>query len=814
MADLGSDLRHSLRSLLRSPGFTTLAVLVLALGLGANLLLFNAVQALLWRPLPFPDPQRLVCIQGLKENGEADRSASGFEANALGERATLLADLGVLKQWMWDAPLADRPDTRLSCAIVSSGYLRVLGLHPLAGRLFGTEEELGTGEEVRALLTETAWRSHFGADPTVVGRTLRLGSGTERRPIHILGVVAGDATLPFSGGAQLLFPLATGAMDFRGDDDNNIYRLVARLRPGATMAQASDQITAVLREGGDRRHERFWVEPLRQVLQPAHQGLFLLLLGAAGLLLLLTAANTASLFLARALERSRETALRLALGAGLPQLLRSQLLEAGLVCGAALLLAFSLNEGLQSRLPILLPELKALGPELLNTGPALLAFAFAMTLIMGLAVSLPPLLLARNPHLPQVLAQGGRGASGGGQRGRHLLISAQVALTLVLLSLGTLLIRSLSRALHQDLGFDPTGVQVCSVALPSKDEVLPNAAFSPGSDLHMGGALPGLELAERAAALPGSQSASFAWQSPFGSGSCSTSMATHAGAFQPEDPHLPLALVGPAYFRTLGARLRAGREFTRAEVAADAPVAVLSESAARRLFPGMNPLARSVHSGLGGRQLQLIGIVEDLRSEGLDQAPRPLVYLPFIPLTGEDTVTLLVRTKAAPAPFARALGAQIHGWQAGASLEKVQALEALGAETVQVRSRAAILVGLFALLGLCIGAAGLYGTLAARAAEARREVGLRMALGATPWAAAGQLLGKGLRPVVFGALLGLGAAFLAAHLIRAQLYGVEAMDATSYVESVALLALGSFLAMLVPALRAAQVEPADALRSE
>jgi predicted permease len=800
-----SEFRMGLRALGRAPGFTSLAVCVLGLGLGANLLLFNAVQALLWRSLPFPEPQRLACLLTDTATG-TEVAATGREAAVLQENADLLEEVGLVRNMDWEAPLRDQPERRLACAVASPAYFRALGLRPLAGRLFGPEEEREEGE-ARALLTEPAWRRVFGADPGVVGRTIRLASGPERGPVRIVGILAGNATLPCASSAELLFPVPSAVPQVSQNDANGMYTLVTRLKPGVTFAQASSQVSRLLQGLPGRERDRYRLLSLRTYLEPDNQGRYLMLLGASGLLLLLTAVNAASLFLARAIQRSRETAMRLALGAGLARLLRSQLVEAVLVCGAGLLLAFGINAVMREPLLILLPELRQMGPELLDVGPLFLGFALLMTAVVCVAVCLMPLLRARDPRLVGALAQGGRMVTRDTHWGRNLLVTAQMTAILVLLSLGALLTRSLGKALGQGPGFDPRGVQVCRIQLP--DAPAPSETASTQAP---GPAQIRAQLAELAAALPGTSSASFAWQPPFGSGRVSIKTSTQNGPLRPEDPSLAYGFIGPDYFRTVGSPLRAGREFSPTEVIANAPVVVLNESAARRLFPGIDPLDKVIHSGLGDRRLTVIGVCGDQRTRSLDRAPGSMIFVPFVPISGADEATLLVRTRGNPGAFAQGFRERLGIWHGGARLLDSRPLDEMGARTVQDRLRAAALVGGFALLGLCIGCIGLYGTLSSQASEGRREVGIRMALGSSALAAAGRILAKGARPVVLGLLLGLGASLMIARLVSTQLYGIGTQDPGSHLAAIGLLLLGSLLAFLIPLLRAARVQPAVALR--
>jgi hypothetical protein len=330
----------------------------------------------------------------------------------------------------------------------------------------------------------------------------------------------------------------------------------------------------------------------------------------------------------------------------------------------------------------------------------------------------------------------------------------------------------------------------------------------------MGSAQDADQLNELASAIPGTRQSTFAWQAPFTNGMVEVTTAIHEGEFVPGDVNVAHGFIGAGYFRTLGAQVVAGREFTRAEVLGKAPVAVLNQAAARLLLPGVDPLGCTLHSGIHPGRITVVGVCADLRSDRLDAPAGPMVYLPFLPIFGPEEVTLVVRTDSSAKVLGQTLGQRVGAWRPGARLDSVAPLEAMAAKTVRERLRAAVLVGSFSLLGLIIGSIGLYGTLSAQAAEHRREVGIRMALGSTPLGAALRILAIGGAPVLLGAALGVGGALLAAQGIRSQLYGVEPLDLGSFLIALSLLLVGSLLAFLVPTLRTARTDPSEALRSE
>jgi putative ABC transport system permease protein len=792
----------SLRALSRAPGFLAAAVVTLALGLGANAILFNAVYALLWRPLAFPEPERLVSVIWRNADGSHRTYTSLGEAALLRDRTDAFSEVGLTGG---HAPIIVNPDeesARLAAGTVNLAYLRVLGLRPLCGRFFTEQEE--RGNEQVALLTERTWRSQFGADPGIVGRLIPIESMGQRGQLRLVGVIPGGVTLPFVSEARVLLP-GPRIAPFDGNWDGNFsFQGVLRLAPGLGKAAARTRVQAAARaaeehwplfaRGGSVEYD---VVSVRDRLAPANRKAILLLYGAAALLLVLTCANVASLFLDRALGRRHETALRIALGASLWRLLWSSLLESLMVCGAGSALALGLERLLRPLVLSYMPDLNVLGPELLNTGPALIGFGVLSCLLVALTVALLPVLQARNPTLAATLAQGGSRGSAASMPWRSFLVAAQVAIILVLLTVGSLVGRSFVQALREDPGYAPRGVVTVEVWLPMERERRTSVDY---------------ELLDIIAGIPGTEHASFAVEHPLGEGS-STGFKAGEGDFLPtDDVGLDIKAVGSGYFETLCARLIAGRTFTEDEVRRWADVIILNESAARRLFGRENPVGRVARSAFLNRRNTIVGVVKDLRIGGLDRPAPPVAYFPFTPWGG--TQTFLVRTRANPAAFTAALRSRVRAMNAGIRLMPIESLQRATDDTVRSRLRAGVLVGGFALLGLLIGSVGLYGTLSSQVRERRREIGIRLAVGATPQAIARGILSQGGRLVGCGAAAGLVASAFAARLVQKDLYGVSPMDVPSFALALTLLLLTALLACLIPARRAAKVDPIVALRSE
>jgi putative ABC transport system permease protein len=775
-------------------------VTCLVLGLGGNAILFNAVHALLWRPLAFPDSDRVVSSFTLTpQGGQWTQMTPGFAA-LIRDRTEAFSEVG-LARMMPDSVIV-RPDEEgpeLGVGVITLDYLRALSLEPLRGRFF-TEEEVRAAAPV-ALVTEAAWRTDFGANPDVLGSTVPTMSNGRPGHLRIVGVVPGGATLPFLSKAKLLLP-GPWLAPYDGTWDGNFsFKSVLRLKPGMDLARAKASVKAVVLDAerqwpADVRGFRLELEPLRAVLVPVNPKAVLLLYCAAALLLVLTGANVASLFLDRALGRAKDIALRLALGASLWHVVRATVMESLLVVGAGSVLAFLL-EGLARPLVLgYLPDLEVLGPELLETSPTLLTFGVLTCLLVALAVALLPALQARRSDTAKTLAQGSARVTGASMPLRSSLVVAQVAVILVLLTVGSLVGRSFLQALRVDPGYDARSVVTFQAVLPVETR-----QWTP-----MAG-----ELRDLVMGLPGTQGAAFTSESPLDE-LYSSVFKAGPGPWQPGDRNFTYKLVGSSYFQALRARVVRGRSFTDDEVTHFGDVSIVNERAARQLFGTEDAVGRVIRSGVSDSPTTVVGVVKDLRVAGLDREAPAVVYLPYAPVY--RSLTFVVRTPMNAAAFSAALTARVKSTNAGVRLRGFESLQDSTERTIQRRLRAGVMVGSFALVGLVIGSVGLFGTLSSQVRHRRREMGIRLVLGATRQSIAQRVLGRGGRMVAIGAVLGLAGSLVAGRIVQMELFGVTPLDAPSFALALSLLCLATVLACLIPALRAARMEPAEILRCE
>ena len=787
------NLQIHVRRLLRSRAFVATAVLVLGLGLGANLILFNTAYALLWRPLRFHQPDRLVTIESRSAAGDLSHVVTGKDAWTVRGQTAEVAGVGLTGRRRLVSIIQGEDATDLASAQADAGYFRVLGLRPVCGRFFGDDDELGNATERPAVLAESAWRSHFGADPAVVGRSFVVQEGGARRQVRVVGIVPGMATLPFAADADLFFPIASASPAVRDNGGDAWYHAILRLRPGVSMSRASARMDAALKASSPD-WGRFWMQPLRSSVSPTNRRTVALLFASSCLLLLLTCANLASLFAARSLAHGYETAVHLALGATRWRMFTANFREALLVCGTGTGLAFLVEDSTRPVIARLIPAVKNSGPELLSTGPVLLLFGLLAGLAVSCIVSVASGLRFRFESVATALAQGGRSTGTG--RLRTALASVQLAIVLTLLTVSGMVGRSFLAALRTSPGLDPQGVVMFQVSLPGpqKSELAVIA-----------------DLADRLRAISTATSVTFAAESPVGSPAFSTVTSARQGALLPADPMIEYRLIGPSYFEAIRAHLAAGRGFSPEEVMQYRPVAILNESAARLLFPADPPLGRVIHLGIGDRKSEVVGVVKEIRTEGLDLPGAPMVYLPYFPQFG---LRFIVRTSTRPDAFLPLVRARLGAAGAGILVQRFQTLAGILDDTIRDRRNSGELVAAFAVLGLLISSVGLYGTLAAQVEQRRREFSLRMALGATARQAAQAIISEGMRIVLTGAVAGIGASIAAGRVMQKELYGVKPMDPASLAIALALLVTAAAAAGLVPVLKAGRTDLITTLNAQ
>jgi putative ABC transport system permease protein len=820
---LWHDVRYGYRMLWKNPGFTSVVVLTLALGIGANTAIFSVVDAVLLRPLPFPHPEQLVLLRDdLASRQMENVGMSVPELKDLQQSADAFEEVAGV--WPVDANLtgSDRPQ-RVELLAVSPNYFSLLGASARMGRVFGPQDKAeGFAEGV--VISDGLWRRMFGADPNILGR--RIYADTDA--YTIIGVMPPGFRHPAQTLRNDVDMWATAG--FTGNPFNNPPRnvrmlpgAIARLKSGVNVAQAQSQVDSLvsrLREQfpADYPVESGWA--LR--LLPVHENLvggarttLLVLLGAVGLVLLIGCVNIANLLLARSSARQREMAIRLALGAArrrlVMQLLTESLLLSLLGGAVALLAVVWLLDLLVRVVPADIPRLQEVGFD-----GGVLLFVFSVSVVTGVLFGLMPALSASNPDLTVNLKEGGKGAGTGlrGQRFRGALVVTEIALSLVLMIAAGLLLRSFGRLLEVNAGFDPHQVLMARIWLPVPNNPELDPYRPPAKRVAFV-----REVLRRATSLPGVQYAAI------GAGNAVPLLGPHfTGSFTIEEkaesdadrPTAQMSSVTPDYFRTLGTPLLRGRLFADSDAGDAQRVALIDEATARRFWPNEDPVGRRVKPGARNSNapwMTIVGIVGNIKTEGFDQPDVPHLYLPALQSPGY-AMAVYLRAEGDPSRLTQALREQVRAVDPDLPVFGERTMEDVVSASLARRRFALQVVGGFGVLALLLAGVGVYGVVAYSVSQRTREIGIRLALGASSGAILRWVFKQGMRLTLLGTAAGLVVAFALTRLLGGLLFGVSAADPVTYVGLALLLALVSLLACYIPARRATKVDPMVALRHE
>ena len=803
------DLRYGLRVLRKNPGVTITAVLTLAVGIGANTAIFNAVHAVLLRPLPYPEPQRLAIVWGgARQARKTPVSATNFldyqEQNRVFEHmATFHAGSLALTG-------AADPEW-IRTGNVSPDFFKVLGVRAALGRTFSPEEGRSGRNQV-LVLGPGIWRRRFGADRNIVGRILMLNATR----YTVIGVLPEGFEFSVPG----LFRPAemwTPAVLIRDDSqrNNNDLRVIARLKPGITLRQAETDLKVI-----SRRLARAYPQilagldtqlvPLREQIVGDVRPLLLILLGAVGFLLLIACANVASLQLARASTRRKEVALRLALGASRRRVVRQLLTESVLLAllgGALGLLLARWGIGLLTGLaPAHLPRESGGG-----LGSAVLLYSLLLSLVTGVLFGLAPAFQSSAQGLGETLKEGGRAAaeSAAGGRLRGLLMVAEVALALVLLTGAGLLVRSFARLLAEKPGFEVENVLTVFLVLPRYS--YPDARAQ--SALYR-------QAIDRIAALPGVTAAGGIDDLPLTPDRDASTFAVEGGEPWTADrsPVAQVRTVTPGYFRAMSIPLVQGRPFAATDTSSAPPVLLINQTLARRFFKGEDPVGKRLTFGGSTPAsppswVTVAGVVADVRDLGLESRPEPEVYLPYeqSPLS---YINVVARVDGDPGRLAAAMRDTIRGLDRGLPLPEAEPMNAVLATSIAQRRFSMLLLGLFAAIALALAAVGIYGVITYAVARRTHEIGVRMALGARRSDVLRMVIGRSLTLTACGVGAGIVGALALTKLMSSLLYGVRPTDLPTFLAVALVLACVAALASYLPARRAMAVDPVVALRNE
>ena len=806
------DIRHALRALRSSPGFTVVAAALLALGIGANTAIFSVVSAVLLRPLPFPQPDRVVLLwEDLTAvGGPARVEASPGDYVAWSERNRSFAGVAGYALDKYNLTGVGDPD-KLTGARTSGNLFAVLGTQPLVGRILTSDDDRADAPAV-VVLDERAWRSRFAADPGVVGRTIRLNGA----PHTVVGVVPADFRFPDKTVA-LFVPSKLTPTDRELRASYFMY-VVARLKPGVTMAQAQSDMTGIARQLGrefPRSNARTGVtvaalhEHLTREVRPS----MAMLLAAVGLVLLIAGANLANLLLIRGATRIREIAVRQALGATSGRITRQLLTENAVlaVIGAALGVALSVPalRYLARLTPTGLPD--ATAPTL---DVRVLLFTAGVTMLMVLGFGTAPAFAAARVDLESAIRTGGsRGTTGRG-RLRSALVVAELALTVVLVVSAGLLLRSYANVLAIEPGFDPHRLLLAETALPPLKyaDTAARSAFLRA-------------VTERVSVIPGVTAAGVANFPPLVfKGGRAFIAAEGEPPLPPQDISRNMAVdrtTGPGYFRALGVPVVRGRDFDDRDAQSGVPAAIVNRTFAERRWPNQDPVGRRIKfgpAGAPGLWLTVVGVVGDVREMALEKGAEPEVYLPSNQGQGVPPFLwpqyLVVRTAGDPLAVAAAVRAAVWSVDRDQAVSNMRTMDEVFDVELQSRNTQLTLVGAFALLAFLMAAIGLYGVLAYSVAQRLPEIGVRLALGAARSIVVAETLRGAMALAAIGIVLGLGAAFAISRGLQQWLFDVSPLDASTFAGTALLLAVMALVASAIPAARGASVDPVRVLRSE
>jgi putative ABC transport system permease protein len=829
MNSLLNDLRFGLRMMIRNPVFSFIAIITLALGIGANTAIFSVVDAVLLRPLPYPSADRLVFLwstmhaHGVPQAGSALPDYHGWR-----DHNKVFDGLGAFYYGDFNLATENEPPERIQGALISANLFQVLQISPALGRSFLPEEEQ-FGRHRVVLLSDKLWQRRFGGAPNVVGRDIRLGGAT----YTVAGVM--PRGMPFFDNlpeVELWTPIAFEKEDSLGTRNNHFITLVGRLKAGVSVAQAQSDVSAIAK-AMEESGVGALVVPLQEQLAGDSRKALLVLLGAVGFVLLVACVNVANLLLARASARSKELAIRASLGASRARIVRQVIVEClplaliGGVCGV--LLATWGIELISSLLPDSLPRGNEIG-----VNARVLGFTFALALLTIVMFGLLPALQAAHTELRDSMNEGSGPGFGTRKQGRlrRVLIVAEVALALVLLIASGLMLRTFIKLRQVDLGFKAHNVITMRVPLPAAKYPVPLTVTDPRDP---GGLAFSDQLLARVSTVPGVQAATMATVVPLGAGEEWGKFLSIEGQSVPtsieEVPLVRFSLISNDYFRTFGIPVRGGRAFTSGDKSNSQPVAIVNETLVKRFFAGQDPIGRTIWMGPPEHLLPpdaqtpdnrfirrtIVGVAADVKGRSLNQETPALVYAPLNQYRREgwtNTLMLAVQTTMPPESVVPAIREQVRLLDADQPITTVRTMDELLNRALSSAKFSLWLLGLFAVLGLSLAAIGIYGVMVTAVMQRTHEIGLRMALGAQTRDVLWLVIRQGMVPVLIGVVAGLAAAIGLTRLMSTLLFEVSATDPLTLALITVLLTIVALIACYIPARRATKVDPLVALRYE
>ena len=822
--DFIQDLRYGARVLLRSKGFATAAVLTLAIGIGATTAIFSVVNTVLLRPVPFREMDRLAMVWETDRNTGTNREPASLpdiiDMRERSRQFSAFAAISAAERTI--TPVGGEP-SRIAILFVTHELIPMLGIQPSKGRTFTKEEDVPGGPET-VLISDRLWESQFQRDPDIVGKTIRLNDVDKT----IIGVVPASADF---GTMQILrsAAYARGFADrdqrsrvdawlpLRGDPqqlvrDTHPLLTLGRLAPGATIATAQAELTGIMadleRTYPSNVARGAFIEPLSDVIFSRVRGTLWVLLAAVGFVLLIACVNVANLLLARGTARLREVAVRTAIGAPLKRLVRQFAAENLVLTAVATVLgvaiAFVALRLLVSLAPADIPRITDIRIDAL-----VLTVAIGLAVITGLAFGIVPAIQARRVDLQGALkADDSRGATAGRERSllRSTLVVSEVALAVVLMVGAGLLVKSAWRLAQVDTGYNSDGVVKAEFQLPASR--YPAGAQWPNYvEMHRFND----ELLNRVSGIPGVSSAAIVGNHPVDPGSQNSWRVVGREAEGRNWPEVSIRRVSAGYFETVELPVRSGRAFEDRDGPADPRVSIINETLARRFFEGREPIGQQIQ--LWGAARTIVGVVKDERINGLSREAPPAIYLPYRQAPSfNGAEALLVRASGGTSALGASLRGAVRQIDPQLAVFGVQPLSATVGESVAQQRFVTLLLLAFAGVALILAAIGIHGVLSYTVAQRRHELGIRVALGATPERVTGLVLGQGARLTVAGLVIGMLAALGLTRVLATQLYGVSTTDLTAFAAALPVLAAVALLATWLPARRAVRLDPLEAMR--
>jgi putative ABC transport system permease protein len=817
------DLRHGSRMLVKNPGFTAVAMITLALGIGANTAIFSVVNAVLLRPLPFKSPSSLVALhEGIPGMGYPKVGFSPPDFVIFGREQRSFSAIGGFRNVGVEISGQGEPE-RATAARVSASLFRLLDAKPMLGRTFAPEED-GEGHYV-AILSYELWQRRYGGEADVIGRTIEL----DRQPHTVIGVMPRDFKFPLLGPtengspAALWVPMAFTPAELQGWGGSYFYSLVGRLKPGVTLVQARSEAESLSRAiaasypGPIADAIRRWrltivAEPFQEEVVGSIRPLLFVLTAAVAFVLLIACANVAMLLLSRAASRHQEIAVRSALGATRLRLISQMLIESLLLSIGGGVLGFALAFWGRDLILAFAPASVPL-PRQVPIPGVVLAFALAVAVLAALLFGLAPAFQASSPIIQKPLQEGGWRGTTDRSHLQGFFVTAEFCLALILLAGAGLLIHSFANLLETNPGFRPDHVLTLNIPLPR--QAYPHALQV--QDFYQ-------QLLDRVSSLPGVQAAAVSSDLPLNASEM-VSISVEEGEGRNQTPQgICQSWVLGDYLRTMGIPLLRGRTFGPEDRLETQPVAIVSLSFTGKFWPGQNPIGKRIRWGVRDPWTMVVGVAGDVNQGPFSSPLAPHVYRPYSQLPASflendpfgdwQAMNLTLRTQAEPSSMTSAVLARVHSLDPGLAVTNVSTMTQVISSSFAGAKFNAILVGTFAGLALFLAAIGVYGVLAYAVARRSHEIGIRMALGATRKGVLRLVVGRGLKLALIGVAVGIGGSLLLTRFLVSLLYGVKPTDPLTIVAVSLTLTAVALLASYIPARRATKVNPIVALRWE